>query len=257
MLNVQYSILCNYPSIVSKDCLTLGILFHDRTNNICEFKIIKKWQRLKAFNDELDIDIVKLQLEAIKEEVQESASKGNFNLKDYTKFYVNELKFTEVVSIDIDEDFQDFINACIRQYMPLDLEKGKRPNNKEQIEFIKYTMKNSNISYNKGNVTGYFNESLKFDFIIDDYAFKVFKFENKDENSMIRNVKKWAYDAYKLSNDYKVVFVTDIDFSSGEYNILYNILKEESAKLITFVDVISFIQNLNIKTRENIVLRCN
>ncbi|MDI3075245.1 hypothetical protein QJL41_11925 [Clostridioides difficile] len=60
-----------------------------------------------------------MQLETIKEEVQESVLKGNFNIKDYTKFYVNELRFTEVVCIDIEEEFQDFINACTKQYMPV------------------------------------------------------------------------------------------------------------------------------------------
>ncbi|MDK3168305.1 hypothetical protein [Clostridioides difficile] len=58
-------------------------------------------------------------METIKEEVQESVLKGNFNIKDYTKFYVNELRFTEVVCIDIEEEFQDFINACTKQYMPV------------------------------------------------------------------------------------------------------------------------------------------
>ncbi|ENY8693079.1 hypothetical protein ACF13V_002483 [Clostridioides difficile] len=58
-------------------------------------------------------------METIKEEVQESVLKGNFNIKDYTKFYVKELRFTEVVCIDIEEEFQDFINACTKQYMPV------------------------------------------------------------------------------------------------------------------------------------------
>ncbi|EGT3944100.1 TPA: DUF3037 domain-containing protein [Clostridioides difficile] len=119
MINVQYSIFCYYPSVESKDSIALGILFYDKTNNICEFKTIKKLHKLKSFNDELDIDIVKLQLEAIKEEIQESVLRGNFDIKDYTKFYINELKFTEVVSIEIKEEFQNFIDSCTKQYMPV------------------------------------------------------------------------------------------------------------------------------------------
>ena len=69
MLRVQYSVLCHYPSIVSKDCLTLGILFHNVTENKCILRSIKKWNRARAFNDELDIEVIKLQLEAIEEEV--------------------------------------------------------------------------------------------------------------------------------------------------------------------------------------------
>ncbi|MDW0076968.1 DUF3037 domain-containing protein [Clostridioides difficile] len=117
MINVQYSIFCYYPSIESKDSIALGILFYDKTNNICEFKTIKKLQKLKSFND--DIDIVKLQLESIKEEIQESVLRGNFDIKDYTKFYINELKFTEVVCMEIKEEFQKFIDSCTKQYMPV------------------------------------------------------------------------------------------------------------------------------------------
>ncbi len=244
MLRVQYSVLCHYPSIVSKDCLTLGILFHNVTENKCILRSIKKWNRARAFNDELDIEVIKLQLEAIEEEVNEFVEEGNFNLKKYTKFYVNELKFTEIVTIDIKDNFLEFVNQCVRQYMPLDLDKKARPNDKEQLEFLKTVMKDSNIEYRKGEILGVFDESIKFDFIIGEYAFKIFRFENKQEKRLIKGIKDWAYDAYKLRDRYKIIFVTDVDFSENKYNILYNILKEESEKVITFNDVMSFIQQI-------------
>lgn len=244
MLKVQYSVLCHYPSIVSKDCITLGILFHNITDNTSEFRAIKKWNRAKAFNDELDVDIIKLQLEAIEDEVSEFVEEGNFEMYKYTKFYVNELKFTEVVTINIKDNFLEFVNQCVRQYMPLDLEKKNRPNDKEQIEFLKYIMKDSNIEYKKGEVKGVFEERVKFDFIIGEYAFKIFKFENKQENRLIKGIKDWAYDAYKLKNKYKVIFVTDVDFTENQYSTVHKILDEESEKVISFNDILAFIQNI-------------
>jgi hypothetical protein len=244
MLKVQYSVLCHYPSIVSKDCLTLGILFHNVTENICEFKSIRRWDRAKAFNDELDIEVIKLQLEGIKEEVSEFISEGNFVMKKYTKFYVNELKFTEIVTVNIKDSFQDFVEQCVRQYMPLDLDRSSRPNNIEKLQFIKSILKDSEIEYQKGQISGFFNENVKFDFIIGNYAFKIFKFQNKQENRLIQSVKDWAYDAYKLKNRYKVIFVVDVDFSEEKYNTLYNILEEESERVLTFNDLLSFIQQV-------------
>lgn len=244
MLKVQYSVLCHYPYILSKDCLTLGILFHNITENKCDFKTIKRWDRAKAFNDELDIEIIKLQLEAIGEEVEEFIENGNFDLKKYTKFYVNELKFTEIVTIDIEDNFPNFVAQCVRQYMPLDLDKKDRPNNKEQLAFIKNVMKDSSIEYQKGDICGVFDETIKFDFIIGEYAFKIFKFNNKQENRLIKGIKDWAYDAYKLRDKYKVIFVTDVDFSENKYNTLYKILNEESESVITFNDIVSFIQKI-------------
>lgn len=244
MLKVQYSVLCHYPYMLSKDCLTLGILFHNITENKCDFKTIKRWDRAKAFNDELDVEIIKLQLEAIGEEVEEFIEEGDFDLRKYTKFYVNELKFTEIVTINIEDNFQNFVNQCVRQYMPLDLDKKDRPNNKEQLAFIKNVMKDSSIEYKKGDIRGVFDETIKFDFIIGEYAFKIFKFNNKQEKRLIKGIKDWAYDAYKLRDKYKVIFVTDVDFSENKYNTLYRILREESENVITFNDIVSFIQKI-------------
>ena len=55
-------------------------------------------------------------------------------------------------------------------------------------------MKDSNIEYRKGEILGVFDESIKFDFIIGEYAFKIFRFENKQEKRLIKGIKDWAYE---------------------------------------------------------------
>lgn len=244
MISVDYSVLCHYPSIVSKDCLTLGIIFYDRSNNIGDFKTIKKWDRAKAFNDSLDVEMIKLQLESIKDEVSDFAKEKDFELIKYTKFYVNELKFTEVVSVSIDESLDDFMDLCVRQYMPLDLEQNKRPSKEEQTLFVKKMMKNSNIKYKQGNIKGTFNENINFDFIIGNYAFKIFRFEGKEENRVIGNVKTWAYNCIELKDIYKVISIIDVDSIEEKYKSVYKILNKESEKIIHFNDLIAFANNI-------------
>ena len=241
MSKVQFSVLCNYPSIVSRDCITLGILFYNITESVCIFKKIQNWKRVASFNDELDIEIVKLQLESIEEEINDFAKEKDFDLKKYTKFYVNQLKFTEVFTADIEIDFHDFVEQCTRQYMPMDLAKDKRPREKEQRDFIKNVLKTSNKNYRNGNIVGNFNDNIRFDFIIKDYAFKYFMLKNKEEQDVLRSIKRWVYDAYQLKNKYKVIFVTDINLkSNNKYKNIYNMLSKEGEKVIDFQDILTF-----------------
>ncbi len=245
MINIDYSVLCHYPSIVSKDCLTLGIIFYDKTNNIGDFKAIKKWDRVKAFNDELDIEMVKLQIECIKDELESFIEDGNFDLSKYTKFYVNEIKFTEVTSVTREETLEEFMSLCIRQYMPLDLDKKNRPSLDEQSKFIKQMMKSSNIKYKQGYIKGEFDENINFDFIIDDYAFKIFKFEGREENRIIGNIKTWAYNCIELKNKYKVIAIVDLESIEEKYEKAYKILSKESESIIHFNELISFTKSIN------------
>ena len=249
MVNVQYSILCHYPSIVSKDCITLGVLIFNEDEQKVIFETTKNWQRVKSFNDELDIDLIKLQLEGIKEEVSDYCEQASFDLSDYTRFYIGEIKFTDVTNIIVD-DFNKFAAECKRQYLICDLDKKDRPSQSEQLEFIRNIFKNSAIDYKSGKITGYFDENVGFDFIINDYAIKIFSFDGKKEKMLIKCVKDWAYDAYKLKDKYKIVFVTDINPEyRKEYRTVFKILQEECYKIINIQDLMPFVAKLNNKVK--------
>ena len=247
MFNIDYSILYHAPSYVSIDRITLAILFFNKDTKESRLISTRNWKRVSLFNDDLDIELIKLQLEGIEEEIDDIAKSPDFTLKKYTKFYVNELKFTDVISTSV-ENFNEFIKECSRQYMPQDYDKGKRPSTKEQLNFIKLYLNSSNIDCNSSKIRGYFNENVSFDFIIGDYAFKLFRFEGREEARLISTAKDWAYNAIKLRDKYKIIFITDKDFAEPEnYRILYNILDEESNEIIGFNQAIEFIQSIKNK----------
>ncbi|AQS18306.1 DUF3037 domain-containing protein [Clostridium beijerinckii] len=247
MFDIDYSILCHYPSLVSKDCITLAVLLFNRDTKETTLISTKNWNRVRSFNDDLDIDLIKLQLEGIKDEIVDIAKSPKFSLEKYTKFYVNDLKFTEIISTKAD-NFEEFVKECSRQYLISDFSKSERPSKDEQLFFIKKYLKNGNIECEPNIIKGYFNENICFDFVIEDYAFKLFRFEGRKETRLIRTVKDWAYDAIKLKNKYKIVFITDIDFEQKDnYKTLYNILNEEAFKILNFNEVISFVQSINSK----------
>lgn len=244
MFEVEYSTLVHYPSLVSKDCITLAILFFNKTTRSAYLLNTKNWDRVRSFNDDLDIDLVKLQLQGIDEEIHDIVKAPDFTLNKYIKFFQNDLKFTDIITISTD-NYTEFINECSRQYFMFDYKKSDRPNKKEQLSFIKRYLRSETIEYTNKAIHGYFNENITFDFIIDEYAFKFFRLEDRNENRLIRYVKDWAYDALKLKNRYKIIFVVDIDFSDHEkYKTVYTILNEDCYKLISFREVITFIQSL-------------
>ena len=243
MISIDYSILYHSPSYVSIDRITIAILFFNRETKETRLICTKNWKRVSSFNDDLDIDLIKLQLEGINEEIQEIAKAPNFSLEKYTKFYINELKFTEVITNEA-ENFSDFIEECKRQFIPQDFEKSKRPSRDEQVKFIKKYLKTSNIECKPSTIKGYFNENVNFDFIIGDYAFRIFRFEGRKESRLISTVKDWAYNAIKLKDKYKIIFITDKDFTEPEnYKILYDILGED-ATIISYNQAMEYIKKL-------------
>lgn len=244
-MNIQYSVLCHYPSIVSKDCITLGVLIYNKDEKNIVFETTKNWQRVRSFNDELDVELIKAQLEGIEEEVSEFCKQESFELSDYTRFYIGEVKFTDVTKL-IAENFEDFRVECKRQYLIFDVAKAERPSKAEQLKFIRDTLKSSEVNYRTGNITGYFNENVNFDFIIGSYAIKIFSFEGKNEKRLIKTVKDWAYDAYKLKDKYKIIFATDINPEHQKgYKVVYKILEEECYKILSLADIIPFVSQLS------------
>ena len=66
MSEIEYSVLSYSPSMITGERINVGLLFHKSDGDVCRFEYTKKWSRLIAFDDELDIDFFKLYLEGIK-----------------------------------------------------------------------------------------------------------------------------------------------------------------------------------------------
>ena len=251
MFDVEYSIMVHYPSLVSKDCITIALHFYNKTTKEAKLIHTKKWDRVRSFNDDLDIDLIKLQLEGIDEEIHTICKAPDFNLNKYIKFYQNSLKFLDVTTACV-IDFDSFVAECSRQYLILDCKKSERPSKNEQLTFIKNYLKTESIECEKNVINGYFDESVTFDFIIGDYAFKLFRFQGRHENRLIKTVKDWGYNAIKLRDKYKIIFITDLDTTESKYPTLIKILNEDCYKLISFTEVLSFIKTIE-KKQSNVI----
>ena len=62
MYHIEYAALNYYHSPISDECLCIGILFHNVTTGQRDFKYISNFQRFHVFDDEADVEFVKLYL---------------------------------------------------------------------------------------------------------------------------------------------------------------------------------------------------
>lgn len=245
MLNkIKFSVLSYFPSVVANENINVGILYHNITADYRKFHIMKNWSRLESFDDELDIDFMKVYLTGIRDEVEQKITDKIdkiFEIENYTKFYVNELRFSDILEYET-HDPDTFINNTNKVYMRLDYEKQERLTRKDEVGYIKNLMRGNKINYSSHSIKGQYSEDVAYDYIVHDYAFKNFAFENKKMNRLINSAKAWSYNAHAMrKQNIKTVFVYDMDrVDSEHFEIVLKILKENAQDVIKTVDVINY-----------------
>ncbi|MGV1065473.1 DUF3037 domain-containing protein [Clostridium perfringens] len=247
MVKIEYSVLSHYPSLINDECINLGIVFHNINENKYVFEYTHNWKRISTFNDELDISFLKIQLKEMKREIEKDLCTygRDYELQSFTKFYVNELKFSKVTNINY-ENFDSFINESKKLYLRFDFDKKDRYSKNEELSLMKKFLKSKNLNDFNKEVSGYFEEKITFDFVVDNYAFKIFSFRDKSAIHLTNSIKSWAYNAVKLKNKYKFVAVIDLDYTemNENYKLILKILKEESI-ILNYQELIPFIESIN------------
>lgn len=242
MNRIQFSVLSYYPSIITNENVNVGIIFHNLDTDERIFHIMKNWSRLESFDDELDINFMKKYLHGIKSECENNIFNNgeSFNLKEYTKYYVNELKFCPIKEADV-ENVEDFILTTEKVHMRLDFEKEERLSKDSEIKYIKMLMRNNKVKYSSKAVTGGYEESVHYDYTVGNYGFKNFIFNDKHISRLIMNAKGWSHTAAALKGKYNTIFVYDVELEENEnYHIIMKILQENAYKIMPSSDVLDF-----------------
>ncbi|RHP47213.1 DUF3037 domain-containing protein [Clostridium sp. AF32-12BH] len=120
MYHIEYAALNYYHSPISDECLCIGVLFHNVTTGQRDFKYISNFQRFQAFDDEADVDFVKLYLRGIKEEIENSAFDKEFDLASYIRVYANEFRFSSVRTLSVNET-ENYVEDLSKIYLKYDL----------------------------------------------------------------------------------------------------------------------------------------
>lgn len=243
MRTIQYAALNYYNSVISDECLCLGVLFHDLSDDSRTFNYIHNFKRLESFNDEINIDFVKVYLQSIRDEVETSLFnyQMDFDLQSYTNTYVNEFRFSKIIQSSTQD--LNFIENTTKLFLRYDFEKNQRLNKNEETHYIREIFKSNKIHYFSNTpIQGHYKENISFDFLTDEYAIKLFKYKDKKLNNLISNAKMWSYNAKELENTIKVIFLYDMDvLDSPQFTIIMDILSEHSYKTMTIEAGIQYI----------------
>lgn len=248
MYHIQYSALNYYTSPISNECLCIGILFHNLTTGKRDFKYISNFKRFHSFDDEADVDFVKLYLRGIKDEVENSIfnCNNNFNIHSYIKFYANEFRFSSVKTLDVSES-EDYVNDLARIYLRYDLAKSQRLNSNEEKKLIRRVIEANNLTYSTQKIIGPYEDEIAFDYQIGNLFVKFFSFKDKNLKRLIGNARQWAFITNELSVSKKnILFIYDYESNDKHnQNIIIKILSENATVLALDMGMDYILKNSN------------
>ena len=244
MYNIEYAALNYYHSPISDECLCVGVLFHNVTNGQRDFKYISNFQRFHAFDDEANIDFVKLYLRGIKGEVETSVFNFDkeFELASYIRAYANEFRFSPVRTLSVDEN-ENYVEDLSKLYLKYDLSKARRLNGNEEKKLIRRVLESNNLEYTTQKVDGPYSDEISFDYQVGNVCIKMFSFKGKNLKRVIGSARQWSFVADELGAQKKVLFIYDSDYEDmGNLDIIIKILSK-NAKVLKLDDGMDYILN--------------
>lgn len=229
MYQVEYAALKYYNSPISEECLYIGVLYHNITTDQRDFRHISNFKRFEAFDDEADVEFVKMFLKGMGDEVTNNLfNRSEFNMKEFTKVFVNEFRFTEMTLIEAGEN-ENYVDNITKLYLKFDLRKKDRLSNKEEKMYIRQILSSKNVQFMSPEVDGKYEERITFDYVFGNTAIKMFSFKDKNLKRIIPTAKQWSFTAEEFSDKMEVVFLYD-DLAQDEINlnIILQILKRNA-----------------------------
>lgn len=231
MYEIEYAALKYYNSIISEECLYIGMLYNNITTGQRDFRYISNFNRFKYFDDEANINFIKTYLKGIKMQVENNIFNycSPFNINEFIKIFVNEFRFTNVIKMKIDEN-EDYVEDLTKLYLKFDFNKKNRLTAKTEKQYIRKILSSKCIKFSSPQIKGGYNEEILFDYVINNIAIKLFSFKDKNLKRIIPTAKQWSFTAKELKEKMKIIFIYDNLTSDDIYlNIILNILKENAA----------------------------
>ena len=114
------------------------MLYHNLTTGKRDFRYISNFGRLQSFDDEADIDFIKAYLEGIKQQGENNIFNYNdsFSIESFSKFYVNEFKFTDITIMEVDDN-EDYVDNLTKMFLKFDFSKKQRLSKNEEKKYIR------------------------------------------------------------------------------------------------------------------------
>ncbi|WP_404274389.1 DUF3037 domain-containing protein [Exiguobacterium undae] len=243
MATIQFTILKYNPDLFTGESINVGIAYHIVEENFRKFDLIQRKKRLFTFDDELDKEFTTDTLNAIKSSWVENGPmfKHYDTLSDFSKYYVNEFHFGEVITRQNISDPHTFIDSTTRNFLGLSMDKSNRLSHDDRLAyyatFFPEDMFPSVLNY---TLTGYLGDSMHFDLYSDDSTneFSIGMKILKNSNASILSLRSWLYFASvnKHVRLYILLEETREDLNDTLKMILNHAEQNELVKIITIED---------------------
>lgn len=242
---IKFSVLSYYPSYLTHECMNIGVLFYCESTGKRTFEHISRWNRIEAFDDAIDINMFKIIIQGIKNQTEESLDNyhNSFNIENYIKFYVNELRFSSITSVEHD-DFESFVKLTKKIHLMLDFPHDKRASSDEELKYLKSIIKGStNINYSTAPIVDDFGLNVSCSFIIGRTCIKKINITSKSLSKSLNSLKVWLFNEQLLQKHYKVLIVYSVDPNELKVDpritSAIDMIKAYSASAISFDELIN------------------
>jgi hypothetical protein len=243
MRRIDISVFSYSPSLVANERINLGILFHDPEKGVTRFEHTQKWGRIAAFDDELDLDVLKDIFEGIKKQVEPSLLVDATNWRTFIRRFVNEFQFSTPITVET-EEIEPFVEETKRIYLRYDYQRHERPSVSSQKSYMRKLLKNVE-GFSEGNVMGTFQENVPYDYRVGAQGFKHFAFENRDVSKMILSIHGWRDIANEMKNSIHTVFIYDTDaLRDPQVAIAIAMLRDSAAQVLDMTQAASLVAEL-------------
>ena len=258
MKRIDFSVLRYYPSFITGECINLGILIYCAEDNFIRFEHInhKHHNRLRTFDDELDISMVAQMLDIISEDIKAYSlpliTKKSFDLKEYIKYFTNEFRFSSISSVDYESTdiaVKELTDICLRLYYP----KNERPDKTIERNYIERVIKTNHCEYTKNQkAKDDFGFTINYDFMIDNKTgIKYFNIKSESINKMVNHLRSWAWNGEHSSMESSIIVYSCDDSSKHDPVLLkaLEILKSETQYVVNIDALASLLKTLKTSTK--------
>jgi hypothetical protein len=234
--------VCRYvPDILRDEFINVGVLTYIPELGKSKFHRTKNLSRVKNFDDELEMDILKALLESLEIQFNHNSlptidkKPTDDFIKNEMVYFVNQIQFSEIRSLNstnIQEDIKDLYDM----YLYYDQKKSQRitPERVRRLVSKLFTQNNLKDVNRKPSEQNLFRQK-PFDFSVNlngnQTLIKALSFDYSNHNRMYNELKSFLYDLEQFKkmniNNIKVV-INNTDKENDYEQLAYNLLSEET-----------------------------
>lgn len=248
-----YSVCKYVPDLMRGEAINVGIVVHSPEDKRVLFRAVKNFSRIRAFDDEVDIDILKALLESIDvqfntasllEDEKELSSLSLLN--NELIYFVNQIQFDEIKTIlssNIEQDISDLVDT----YLYYEKKKSNRISSERVRNLASRLVTNSELKKNINrhpNIKNNF-EQVPVDFTLnihgEDVYFKALTFDYQNRNMFLKELKNILYDIDELKDFEIKILINNVEIEKDYEKLAIDSLKNKGVEVLTLAEFSRFI----------------